>query len=132
MDGRADAGAPIRVETTWSHRVVVVAVHGEVDMDTCDELRSWVVDGLDGRPEALVLDLNGVEVFGSIGLSLLVEARHRAQRRGTGFAVATDRRAVLAPLTETGVVDLLDVRATASEAAEIALAKRISLRVALR
>ncbi|MEV8436066.1 STAS domain-containing protein [Actinosynnema sp. NPDC051121] len=126
MDGRTDVGAPIRVETTWHDRVAVVAVHGEIDMDTCDELRSWVVDALDGRPEALVLDLNGVVVFGSIGLSLLIEARHRAQRCAAGFAVATDQRAVLAPLAETGVLDLLDVLPTASEAAEVALAARAS------
>ena len=132
MGGRAGAGASIRVETTWHDRVVVVAADGEVDMDTCDELRSWVVDALDGRPEALVLDLGGVVVFGSIGLSLLIEARHRAQRCGAGFAVATDQRAVLAPLTETGVADLLEVCATAAEAVKVAAATRTSARVTLR
>ena len=124
MDSRTDHSAPIRGETTWHHRVVVVAVHGEVDMNTCDELRSWVVDALAGRPEALVLDLGGVVVFGSIGLSLLVEARHRAQRCGAGFAVATDQRAVLAPLAETGVLDLLEVRPTVPEAASAATNRR--------
>ncbi|MFJ6671195.1 STAS domain-containing protein [Actinosynnema sp. NPDC091369] len=130
MDSRTDPSAPIVVETTWHGRVAVVAVHGEVDMDTCDELRSWVVEALDARPEALVLDLGGVVVFGSIGLSLLMEARHRAQRCAAGFAVATDQRAVLAPLTETGVLDLLDVHPTVPEAAETALAARTSTRVA--
>ncbi|MCE6996367.1 STAS domain-containing protein [Saccharothrix sp. S26] len=128
MDGRTDPGAPISVDTTWHDRVVVVAVHGEVDMDTCDELRSWVVEALDGRPGALVLDLTGVVVFGSIGLSLLIEARHRAQRCAAGFAVATDQRAVLSPLAETGVLDLLDVRPTVPEAAEVAMARGTSSR----
>ncbi|WP_447001957.1 STAS domain-containing protein [Saccharothrix isguenensis] len=130
MDSRVDLGAVIRVETTSRHGVVVVTVHGDVDMDTCDELRRWVVDGLDRRPGALVLDLSGVVVFGSIGLSLLIEARHRAQRCGAGFAVVTDQRVVLAPLTETGVIDLLEVRATVPEAAQIALAARTSSGVA--
>ena len=121
MDGRVDAGTPIRVETTWHDRVLVLSVHGEVDMDTYDELRSWVVDGLNGGPEALVVDLGGVVVFGSIGLSLLIEARHRAQRCGAGFAVVADHRAVLGPLTETGVLDLLEVHATVPEATSVAL-----------
>ncbi|TQM78592.1 anti-anti-sigma factor [Saccharothrix saharensis] len=129
MDSRAEPSAPIEVETTWRDRVAVVSVHGEVDMDTCDELRSWVVDAVDARPEALVLDLSGVVVFGSIGLSLLIEARHRAQRCAAGFAVATDQRAVLAPLTETGVLDLLDVHPTVTEAIATALAAATSLRV---
>jgi hypothetical protein len=47
----------------------------------------------------------------SIGLSLLIEARHRAQARGIGFAVATDRRAVLRPPERDPVIDLIVLRA---------------------
>jgi anti-sigma B factor antagonist len=117
--------APPIVRSEERHGVAVIRVDGEVDMDTCDEVRAELINCLDRRSGSgvLVLDLNGVTVFGSVGLSLLVEARHRAERRGVGFAVATDRRAVLRPLAETGVGDLVVLRATVREAAEAALVR---------
>jgi anti-anti-sigma factor len=115
--------APPIVRSGERHGVMVIRVDGEVDMDTCDEVRAELITCLEQRSGSggLVLDLGGVTVFGSVGLSLLVEARHRAERRGVGFAVATDRRAVLRPLAETGVGDLVVLRATVREAAEAAL-----------
>jgi anti-anti-sigma factor len=116
--------APPIVRSEERHGVAVIRVDGEVDMDTCDEVRAELISCLNRQSGSggLVLDLNGVTVFGSVGLSLLVEARHRAERRGVGFAVATDRRAVLRPLAETGVGDLVVLRATVRDAAEAALA----------
>ncbi|WP_158850138.1 STAS domain-containing protein [Saccharothrix deserti] len=122
MSGQAETGGPVTVRTQRRHGALVIQVEGEIDNDTCDEVRAEVVQRLRERPKALVLDLNDVVVFGSIGLSLLIEARHRAEALGVGFAVAVDRRAALRPLTETGVADLLVLRPDAGQAAEAALA----------
>ncbi|MGW4115661.1 STAS domain-containing protein [Actinosynnema sp. NPDC004786] len=121
MSGRGEAGGPVAVRSVRRGDALVVQVEGEVDMDTCDDVRAEVVRGLGERPAAVVLDLNGVVVFGSIGLSLLIEVRHRAEALGIGFAVAVDRRTVLRPLAETGVADLLLVFPEADEAVEAAL-----------
>jgi len=120
MNDPGRAASPVAVWSEERHGVTVILVEGEVDMDTCDEVRAELVERLDGRSRSagLVLDLSGVTVFGSVGLSLLIEARHRAERRGVGFAVATDRRSVLQPLVETGVADLVVLCATVREAAE--------------
>jgi anti-anti-sigma factor len=122
MSDQIEAVAEVTTTTEARGGALVVRVAGEVDMDTCDEVRAAIVEALDTNPEALVLDLDGVTIFGSIGLSLLIEVRHRAEAREIGFAVATDRRAVLRPLTETGVIDLLVLRADVDEAARAALA----------
>ncbi|XVV00118.1 STAS domain-containing protein [Actinosynnema sp. CA-248983] len=121
MSDEVEAGAEVTATTEWRGGALVVHVAGEVDMETCDDLRAAIVEALDADPRALVLDLDGVTIFGSIGLSLLIEVRHRAEARKIGFAVATDRRAVLRPLTETGVIELLLLRADVAEAAEAAL-----------
>ncbi|MEU7528233.1 STAS domain-containing protein [Saccharothrix sp. NPDC042600] len=122
MSDQVETAAEVGTTTEWRRGALVVHVTGEVDMETCDDLRAAIVEALAADPRALVLDLDGVTVFGSIGLSLLIEVRHRAEARRIGFAVATERRAVLRPLTETGVIDLLVLRADVEEAAEAALA----------
>ncbi|WP_309110839.1 STAS domain-containing protein [Saccharothrix sp.] len=122
MSDDVEAGAEVTTTTEWHGGALVVHVAGEVDMETSDDLRAAIVEALAAGPKALVLDLDGVTVFGSIGLSLLIEVRHRAEARKIGFAVATDRRAVLRPLTETGVIELLLLRADVAKAAEAALA----------
>lgn len=121
MSGRGEADGPVAVRSVRRGDALVVQVEGEVDMDTCDDVRTEVVRALGERPAAVVLDLNGVVVFGSIGLSLLIEVRHRAEVLGIGFAVAVDRRTVLRPLAETGVADLVLVFPEADEAVEAAL-----------
>ncbi|MFI9818441.1 STAS domain-containing protein [Saccharothrix variisporea] len=122
MSDQIEAVAEVTTAVESRGGALVVHVAGEVDMDTCDDVRATIVEALATDPAALVLDLDGVTVFGSIGLSLLIEVRHRAEARRIGFAVATDRRAVLRPLTETGVIDLLVLRADVDEAAAAALA----------
>ncbi|GAA1311934.1 STAS domain-containing protein [Saccharothrix xinjiangensis] len=128
MVDQVEFDEPIAVRTVRHGDALVIQVEGEVGMDTCDQVRAEVVERLEERPGTLVLDLNGVEVFGSIGLSLLVEVRHRAEARGVPFAVAAGRRVVLRPLTDTGVADLLVLR---PEAAEAVVAAREAGRILL-
>ncbi|WP_170191895.1 STAS domain-containing protein [Saccharothrix syringae] len=94
----------------------VVTVSGELDVDTAPPVRNAVDRALDERPPSLVLDLTGLAFFGSPGLSLLVSARERAEEAGGEFAVVATGRAVLRPLEVTGVLGLLDVRASLADA----------------
>jgi anti-sigma B factor antagonist len=110
----------ISVAADRRREVTVVRVRGEVDMRTCDEVRGAVATCLAEPIEVLVLDLTGVTFFGSVGLAVLIDARQRAEQRGIRFAVAADRRAVLRPLTETGVAGLIALRANVPDATEAA------------
>lgn len=122
MTGHGETGTPFAVSSAERDGATVILVEGEVDMETCDDVRDELIKCMIHRTGSgpLVLDLRGVTIFATIGLSLLIEARHRTERRGIRFAVVADRASVLRPLAETGVGDLLVLRATVSEAVEAA------------
>ncbi|MER5264097.1 STAS domain-containing protein [Actinosynnema sp. NPDC002837] len=125
MSEQVEVAPHILVETVRRDGATVIRVDGVVDMLTCDDVRTEVIARLAEPSEVLVLDLTAVTFFGTIGLSMLIEARHRAERRGVRFAVAADQRAVLRPLTETGIVDLVVLRSGVREATEAALAQPV-------
>lgn len=85
---------------------IVLRASGAIDGLTAPRLRALiatVLDQLDGRP--LVLDLTGVEFFGSPGLHALAEGTERAAAR-PGFEalriVVDHHRPVLRPIELTG------------------------------
>jgi anti-sigma B factor antagonist len=89
----------------------VVAVVGDVDMNTVPELEEQLVAAT--RADVpLVLDLAGVTFLDSTGLSALVRCHERGQRDGTGFRVVVASRTVSRPLALTSLDSLLDVYPT--------------------
>jgi anti-anti-sigma factor len=122
MTGHGEERTSFAVSSTEQDGATVIRVEGEVDMETCDDMRTELIKCMIHRTGSgpLVLDLRDVTIFATIGLSLLIEARHRTERRGIGFAVAADRASVLRPLAETGVGDLFVLRTTVREAVEAA------------
>lgn len=118
MTGQGETETPFAVSSAEQDGATVIQVEGEVDMETCDDVRVELIRCMIHRTGSgpLVLDLRSVTIFATIGLSLLIEARHRTERRGIGFAVVADRAPVLRPLAETGVGDLLVLRTTVREA----------------
>lgn len=100
------------IRVTRAGDVLVVAVTGELDMDTAPEVGAAIVSGLVEHPSALVLDLSGVTFFSSAGLSLLLETRGRTDT----LAVVATGRAVLRPIQLTTVGQLLTVFPSVDEA----------------
>ncbi|MFC6087661.1 STAS domain-containing protein [Saccharothrix lopnurensis] len=94
----------------------VVALSGELDVDSAPPVHAAVDDALRAGPPLLVLDLSEVVFFGSPGLSLLLGAHERALGAGGAVAVVADRRPVLRPLEVTGVTAVLDIYASRAEA----------------
>jgi anti-sigma B factor antagonist len=72
---------PLTVTVDRRGVIVVVEVHGELDMLTAPRLRDIVRFVLDTRPSVLVIDLLAVTSLGTSGLAALVEARRRAGDR---------------------------------------------------
>lgn len=100
--------------------VLVTTVSGEVDHGSVEVIRAVLGAHLDQRPLGLVVDLDGVEFFGSLGVAAMLETRAHATRLGVGFAVAASRRRVLRTLQVTDTVDVLRVRRTLREALDLA------------
>ncbi|GGP86432.1 STAS domain-containing protein [Saccharothrix coeruleofusca] len=104
------------VEVAVREGVVVAAVRGDVDVDNFRQVREALFTCLNRGGAALVVDLDGVGFFGSMGIAVLVEARQRADVLDTGFAVVAGRRAVVRPIRTADVEELLQVRRTLEEA----------------
>ena len=87
----------------------VVRVVGEVDVLTGDLLDERINDTLHAVPRRVVLDLREVGFFGATGLRVLVAARDTAWRLGVCLRLACTGRAVLMPLTLTGLLGEFDI-----------------------
>ncbi|MFI9383417.1 STAS domain-containing protein [Kutzneria sp. NPDC052558] len=112
----ADATPPATAAVDTLGPVSVVHVSGEVDMTSRDAVERVLTRTVDGRPEAVVIDLSEVTFFGSSGLQMLAEARvHAAAVHVPLFLVATTRR-VLRPLEITGLTMAFTVYATVADA----------------
>jgi anti-sigma B factor antagonist len=96
--------------------VVVVAVEGEIDVDTADVVLDALRLGVESGGPAVVADLTEVSFFGSTGISTLITAHELAEKHGTGFHVVAPHRAVRRPLQVTGVADVLSLHDSVDEA----------------
>jgi anti-anti-sigma factor len=119
-DRLIDIGPWVDIAHTEQDGVLVTSVTGEVDHDSVELISAELTARLDRRPVGLVVDLEGVRFFGSLGVTAMLEARERATRLGVGFAVAAGRRPVLRTLQVTGTAEALRVRPTLREALDLA------------
>ncbi len=107
----ARATGEIHLASTWTDhrtgrggdRILVVHLHGEFDEATGVNMAELVRQALARRPSALVLDLTDVAFFGSAALSVLVDARRRADEAGIALGLVAVRRVTLLPLELTGL-----------------------------
>jgi anti-anti-sigma factor len=95
--------------------VPVLRVTGEVDMRTAPALRLEVDRAIARRP-MLVLDLTGVEFLASAGLSILIELTRRAPETGLRWGAVATGRAVLRPLEAVGMLSVIPVYPTVTDA----------------
>ena len=96
-------------EQAEARGVRVVAIRGDLDVDTCAELRRRL-EPRDGAPPA-VIDLTDCGFIDSTGIALLVSAARRAGRDGTAgiVVVATPGGQVRRALRLTNVDSTLPV-----------------------
>ncbi|WP_433260514.1 STAS domain-containing protein [Actinosynnema sp. CS-041913] len=113
----------VKVGATERDGVVIAEVRGGIDTESCRQVRADLFACLRGSPDGLVVDLAGVEFFGSLGIAVLVEVWERAGRSGVALAVVAARRAVARPMRLTRVDDLLGLCSTVDEAVAAVRAK---------
>jgi len=81
-----------------------VAVTGAVDLATAHLFEQHIFSALSRRPSCLVIDLNAVTFLGSMGLSVLLQARMVAEQQDTVLVLRGARhRRVALPLKIMGV-----------------------------
>ena len=83
--------------------VIVVVVHGEVDIRTAPDLRDCLSEVIDSDVKRVVLDLTDVEFLDSTALSVMVGAHKRLAKTGEPLAVVATTEAVQRVLSVTGL-----------------------------
>ncbi|WP_405995528.1 STAS domain-containing protein [Streptomyces sp. NBC_00986] len=96
--------------------LLVVDLHGDVDLATATPLREWLDSVVALRAPAYVVDLRRTTFIDSTGLNLVLRFRRRVLEREAGFAVVCAPRTVRL-LRAHGTLDVLDPAPGLPEAA---------------
>jgi anti-anti-sigma factor len=116
--GTPDAGGPDAGTTTarLDGGITAVRVSGALDAASHRAVAEGLGAALRSRPTALLLDLRAVDFLGSVGIAVLINARHDAARSGVPFAIVADNRCVLRPLRMSQVDSALPLHPTVEAA----------------
>jgi anti-sigma B factor antagonist len=111
---------PLGIDLEAREDAIVVAVRGDVDSSTVDELVGNLMDALDmaGAQPArlLIVDLEQVTFFGSAGLNAVLDTHEQGKTAGTAVRLVASHGQVLQPIEVTELDRVLDVYPTLSEA----------------
>ncbi len=116
MDVAADSRSRrLRLYELDFYKTVVLAVHGEVDVVTAPHLAQRTATILNKAPEALVIDLTGVQFLSSAGLEVLIDTYQNGVG-ATRVVVVADGPYTARPMKLTGVDSVVPVFAERAEA----------------
>ncbi|MFI6542381.1 STAS domain-containing protein [Streptomyces prunicolor] len=87
--------------------LLVVDLHGDLDLATAGPLREWLDSVVALRAPAYVVDLRRTTFIDSTGLDLVLRFRRRVRESEAGFAVVCAPRTVRL-LRAHGTLDVLD------------------------
>lgn len=113
MEGAASSSCAIEERRIDSTSVVSVA--GVVDMLTAPDLEKAINEAAKSSPNAVVVDMTGVEFLASAGMGVLIAA-HDELGPAVKLAVVADGPATSRPLKLVGVTDVVDLYATLDDA----------------
>lgn len=106
---------PITTSVSYEDGIAVVVVSGEVDLATVPAFEAAIAEALEHKPQALIVDLSGVDFLASAGLQSLVAA-HGSVSKAAEFAVVADGPATSRPIELTGLDQVLALHPTMAEA----------------
>jgi anti-anti-sigma factor len=101
--------APLRIKSRWlSPDVVQIAVDGEIDLATTEQLQADLLDVISaGLAHRVEVDLAGVSFMDCTGLGVLVVARGAAARAGCSLQITRPQPVVRRILELTGLLAVL-------------------------
>jgi anti-sigma B factor antagonist len=103
----------LHVERPGDESVPVVAVHGDLDLDTAHDLRGALIETIDEHPGlTVIVDLEGVEFIDSAGLGVLLGGRERARTRDGDLVLVATGRSVVRVLELTGLTRVFEIHAS--------------------
>ncbi|HUQ57015.1 STAS domain-containing protein [Lentzea sp.] len=113
---------PLHVQREVHGLSIVVRAAGEIDQNTVGaltlELRTAIA--MATPPFPVVADLSGVTFFGSVGLNELLRHQRRASAAGVPLRIAASQRAVVWPITASGLDQVLELYPDVDQALDVA------------
>jgi anti-sigma B factor antagonist len=102
---------PDEIVTSLDHdaRSVTIALRGEVDVLTVDQVRVALTEALAAQPHDIVVDLADLTFIDSTGLGALIFGFQRARDAGVRFRLARPSRPVRQILVLSGLLEVVDV-----------------------
>jgi anti-sigma B factor antagonist len=94
----------------------MIHISGEIDLATCPQLQSVVVDLVDRGCHQLILDLERVSFMDCAGIRVLVDARRRVQEHGGSVRLVRPRPLVWRVLALTGMTTVFPIETSLGEA----------------
>jgi anti-sigma B factor antagonist len=88
---------------------VTVALRGEVDVMTVDQVRMALTEAIAARPRSIVVDLADLSFIDSTGLGALVFGFQRARDAGIAFRLARPSRGVHQVLVLSGLLEVVEL-----------------------
>jgi anti-sigma B factor antagonist len=86
-----------------------VALSGEIDVLTVDQVRVALEEALAGRPQEIVVDLTDLTFIDSTGLGALIFGFQRARDARIRFRLARPNRTVHQILLLSGLLEVVEV-----------------------
>lgn len=99
----------LNVLVTTSGTWTVLAVHGEIDMATCPQLRQEIVGQIGLGRMFLEVDLSGVDFIDSTGLGVLIGGLKRARAQGGDLRVSGVHGRIRKVFDLTGLGDVFAI-----------------------
>ncbi len=98
--------AEVRTEADQTR---LVLLSGEIDLASAEALREVFVSSRIMNASALRVDLTGVTVLGSVGISVLISACKRVRASGGTFSIVCGRDMCRRVLEISGLIEYLEV-----------------------
>ncbi|MGH3626727.1 MAG: STAS domain-containing protein [Sciscionella sp.] len=88
---------------------MVLAVSGEIDLDTADELRGAIIDAFCHAGTEVRVDLHAVSFLNSSGLNALIAGVHEAEDHSVRYSVVRPQPQVRKVMDMVGLTEILHV-----------------------
>jgi anti-sigma B factor antagonist len=108
-------GTELSIETRTQPGGVVLVLSGELDMATAPHLEREIASASDAQPDAIVLDLRGLDFIDSTGLRTLITEHDRSRASGRKFALVQGSKQVDRLMSITRVAEHLQIVSSAEE-----------------
>ena len=105
----------LRTERRDRGDVAVLALHGDIDLNTAPSLRLALMEAIDAG-KRIVVDLEGVDFIDSAGLGVLLGGHERANGAGGELVLVATGRNVLRVLELTGLTRVFELHASPAAA----------------